>query len=392
LFASQERFFSDRQLLGTVQQTWTIPACYRVLGVDDHKECFLLSSRGQEQDVDQSPIFANGDGSGYYRTEYDQRLRDELTKELETGLHPAERIAMLGDEWALVRVGRLSIGNYLDVASQLKHERQRQVWGVVLTNLEYINDELIDEQDREHFRQFVRNLLAPVYRELKNASDPEQKALDGDLFAVLGVVGRDQQVMQEATQIATKALQDPGSVDPMLARNALPIATIQGDESLFNELVRKLKTTSDQLLRDRYMDALTHFERPELVEKALEVGVSGAIRNQDSTAYISRFLQNPATRGIAWKFVQTHWNQVEKTFTTSSGSYLVSGTGQFCDESAASNVSAFFKIHPVPASERALRQAVERINACVDLKKLQQTNLQSWLNDHSSSQTAAGGH
>jgi hypothetical protein len=43
----------------------------------------------------------------------------------------------------------------------------------------------------------------------------------------------------------------------------------------------------------------------------------------------------------------------------------------------------------VPASERALRQAVERINSCADLKKLQEANLQTWLNEHSGA-TAAG--
>jgi aminopeptidase N len=180
-------------------------------------------------------------------------------------------------------------------------------------------------------------------------------------------------------------------VDPLFADHALEIAATQGDEGLFNLITEKLKGTTDQVLRGRYMRALEHFEKPELTRKALELGVSGVIRNQDSTRYISNFLRNPATRNETWKFIQTHWNAVERTFTTSSGADIVHGAGQFCDEDAASNVSAFFKVHPVPASERRLRQAVEGINSCVELKKMQQANLQSWLADHSSAQSAAGG-
>jgi aminopeptidase N/puromycin-sensitive aminopeptidase len=394
LSVSQERFFSDRQLLGTSRQIWTVPVCTQAVAADSLESCFLLTGRGQETKISANvPIFANANGHGYYRTEYEPALRNQLTKQLETGLNPAERISMLGDEWALMRVGRLSISNYLDLAEQLKGERLRPVWNEVLTGIDYINDKLVTDADREQFRHFVSNLLNPVYHDLENATDPEEKALRADVFARLGIVGHDPQVMAEARGIAQKALQDPGSVDPLFARDALSIAAIDGDEALFNSIVEKLKGTTDQILRGRYMRALQHFEKPELVEKAMELGVSGAIRNQDAPRYIAGFLRNPATRTQAWSFVRKRWNEVSKDLTASlsSGSYLVSSAGQFCDADASSDVSAFFKVHPVPASERALRQALERINSCADLKKMQAPNLQSWLGEHGSTQTASSG-
>jgi aminopeptidase N/puromycin-sensitive aminopeptidase len=389
---SQERLFSDRQLLGTTQQIWTIPVCWRPLTQDSAGTCTLLSSRGQSNvGSAKAPIFPNADGHGYYRSEYEQALRDQLTKSLESALKPTERIFMLGDEWALMHVGRLSIGNYLDLVSYLKGERLRHVWQGPLDNIDYIYDVLITDQERDHFRQFVRNLMKPVYTQLANTSDPEEKALRADLFYRLGIIGRDPDVMAEAKQIAQKVLQDPASGDPLFAGPALEIAATQGDEKLFSQIVDALKATDDQILRRRYMDALSRFEKPELEEKALELGVSGAIRNQDSTSYIARFLRYPATRPVAWKFIQTHWNDVEKTFTTASGAALVANSGRFCDADAESRVSGFFKVHPVPAAERALRQTLERINSCVDLRKMQENNLQTWLVEHENSQTAAGG-
>jgi len=381
---SQERFFNDRQLLGTGQQAWTVPVCRKDLSPDSVTQCFVLQERGQQiRGSANEPIFANADGMGYYRSEYDQKLRDQLSKDLETRLTPADRISMLNDEWALVRVGRISISNYLDLISQLKGERLRQVWAGVLKNIEYINDRLLGASERAIFQPFVRNLLSPPYEALAEAKDPEEKALHADLFDVLGIVGRDPMVIAQARQLAKNSLQDPASVDPLLIGPALEIAAAQGDEALYQQIMQNLKGTTDQVMRGRYMDALMHFENPELTRQALALGVSAAIRNQDSTAYISGFVRNPYTRDEAWKFVQNHWNEVEKTFTPSSGSELVYSAGTFCDAEAASNVSAFFKVHTVPSSERTLRQAVERIKACADLKKIQGSNLQGWLSTHS---------
>jgi hypothetical protein len=42
-------------------------------------------------------------------------------------------------------------------------------------------------------------------------------------------------------------------------------------------------------------------------------------------------------------------------------------------------VQAFFTAHPAPAAERSLKQAVEQINYCVDLKTQQGPQLASWL-------------
>jgi aminopeptidase N/puromycin-sensitive aminopeptidase len=42
-------------------------------------------------------------------------------------------------------------------------------------------------------------------------------------------------------------------------------------------------------------------------------------------------------------------------------------------------VQSFFASHKVPATDRALRHAIEGINACIELRTLQEPNLKSWL-------------
>jgi aminopeptidase N/puromycin-sensitive aminopeptidase len=90
-------------------------------------------------------------------------------------------------------------------------------------------------------------------------------------------------------------------------------------------------------------------------------------------------LRIPANRDAAWKFIKTHWNQVQAEFTTEMGSYLVDGTGSFCSAEARDDVKNFFAAHPVPATDSTFRHALEHIDGCIELRRLQEPNLKKWL-------------
>jgi Mlc titration factor MtfA (ptsG expression regulator) len=61
------------------------------------------------------------------------------------------------------------------------------------------------------------------------------------------------------------------------------------------------------------------------------------------------------------------------------GGDLVGSTGSFCSAEARDDVKAFFAEHKVPDSEHALKHAVESINGCIELRKLQGPNLDKWM-------------
>jgi aminopeptidase N/puromycin-sensitive aminopeptidase len=45
------------------------------------------------------------------------------------------------------------------------------------------------------------------------------------------------------------------------------------------------------------------------------------------------------------------------------------------------DVKAFFASHKVPDTEHALQHAEESIDGCIELRKLQQPNLDKWIAD-----------
>jgi hypothetical protein len=113
------------------------------------------------------------------------------------------------------------------------------------------------------------------------------------------------------------------------------------------------------------------------------------VRNQDSALQFDIAMRIPENRDAAWKFVKTHWDQVQAEFTTAMGSYLVDGTGNFCSVEARDDVKSFFAAHPVPAADSALRHALEHIDGCIELRRAQEPNLKNGWRRRGSRRTGA---
>ena len=95
-------------------------------------------------------------------------------------------------------------------------------------------------------------------------------------------------------------------------------------------------------------------------------------------------MQNPAGTRSAWDFVRAHWGDIEKVGGGFTSGEVVASTSAFCDAGLRDEVQDFFATHKVPTAERRLKQAIERMNYCVDLKAQQTPQLSSWLEQHAS--------
>ena len=65
--------------------------------------------------------------------------------------------------------------------------------------------------------------------------------------------------------------------------------------------------------------------------------------------------------------------------STELGSGLAGVANYFCDETLRDDSQKFLADQKIPGSQRELANARERVNACIDLRKLQQSNLGEFL-------------
>jgi aminopeptidase N/puromycin-sensitive aminopeptidase len=197
----------------------------------------------------------------------------------------------------------------------------------------------------------------------------------------LGGVAHDPETEALARKLAEQALDDPLSVDPELAANALPVAAANGDSAFYDKVLEHLKTAKTPQQKSLYQQTLVAFTDPALVTRTLNYATSEA-RSQDADRIIGRVMRTPHAQKIAWDFVRSRWGGGEKSnsaFGGSSAGALVASTDTFCDSEMRDQVQQFFTSHPVPTAERRLKQALEEIGYCIDMKDRQGPQLASWL-------------
>src|SRR5204863_6634705 len=82
----------------------------------------------------------------------------------------------------------------------------------------------------------------------------------------------------------------------------------------------------------------------------------------------------------AWAFVKANWDTLTKSLGVFQGIPRIAGAvGAFCSREKKAEVEQFFKEHPVPAADRTLKQAFERIDNCAAVKERQSTPASTWL-------------
>jgi aminopeptidase N len=391
----QQRYFYDRAKFSAPgDQLWQVPLCLKSSAGSKGGKCELLTKKEQSLTLPgcSTWVLANAGATGYYRVGYQPEVAHALAKDAETALTPAERIALQADIWASVRVGREPVGDYLAFAQGLEADRNRAVLEDVLGRLNYIGQYLVSNSDRESYRAWLRQYLSPMLKDMgwdpKPGESDEQRTLRSRLYNALGFDARDPEVLAQSRKIADKYLDDPTSVDRELAAGAFGLAALNGDEAFFNRLMAGLKNPKSPEEYYGYLFTLARFGDPKLLQRTLDFSISPDVRSQDALGLLTSVMGNPAGEKLAWDFVQSHWDAVQRVGGPFASAQVVNATSNFCDAGMRDQVTDFFAAHKIEAAERTYRQTIERINNCVDLKSQQEPQLASWLGQHGA--TAGG--
>jgi hypothetical protein len=130
----------------------------------------------------------------------------------------------------------------------------------------------------------------------------------------------------------------------------------------------------------RFFTALTWFRDPALVKRTLGYALSPAVRSQDSGTLIGMLMARPWARDLAWEFTKEQWPALLQKLDIFQGiPAIVESFGAFCSATRAAEVKQFFASHPLPAVDRTVQQAVERIENCVALDERQSKPFAAWL-------------
>ncbi len=374
---------------------WQVPLVVRYAteaGEIREQRALLTAATGEVTLETPGPIqwvYANADAIGFYRLDPSLALLAGLLDHALPRLTPAERMALLEDQWALVRNGTSDIARFLRVLTAFGGECDFAVVDAIAGRLDFLGYRLVEEGDRPAFGRRVARLLGPRLAELGWEPAPGEDQATGarraTVVAALGDTARLPEVLAEAERRQPAEAKDPRAIDPNLAGVIVRLAARRGNAARFDAYLatyraRKAAHAPPQESA-RYLYALAVFEAPDLVCRVLDLCLEGDVVPQEQLGIVlQQLLGQRAAREETWRFVKANWKAIQSKLGPMGLSRLVRATAGLPVE-LRDDVAAFFAANPVEEAKRALAQALESLDLDAELKRREGGRLAAWLRE-----------
>jgi puromycin-sensitive aminopeptidase len=285
---------------------------------------------------------------------------------VQSALTAAERLALVGNQWALVKAGQIAVDQFLGMLAGFGGETDRAVLAAIAERLGWMSTHLVEDAARPDFERFTDRFFRPHLDALGWEARPDDTADDRLRRAIaigaLGELAGANDVSAEAQRRLARYLQDPRSIDPNLASVVVGIAARSGDAALYQRyLERKRAAASDPEEEQRFLFGLTAFEHPELVQRTLSLTVSDEVRPQDRAHLFARLLGTRAARLSAWSFVRDRWASITAQLDPMLQQNVVRGLAQLTPEPVASEVRGFLPARATEETRETIAQTVEQL-------------------------------
>ena len=352
------------------QTRWHVPVRFGH-ETDGNAARLMMTDRSAETAIPGSPadgwIKVNAGATGFYRVQYQGDELTHLTNGVRRGqLSPSDRLGLLDDTYALARARLVPATQFLDLASAYDADEDYSVWAALAGHLGGIESLLSDEPFIDAYRAWARSLTEKVVSSVgwdPTGAEPHLRTLLRS--TVLGQAGGfgDTAVLEEAARRFGAYLQDESTLRPDIRGVVYSLAAEGGDTETFEIVRRMARDATFQEEMVRFQLALTHFQDPALIDRALGLVLSDEVRSQDSPRLLIGIAANPRGRRAAWDYLKDNWDEFNRRY--GGGGFavmrLVSIPGAFATTEAKEDVERFFTNHPVPSATRTIQQSLERI-------------------------------
>ena len=371
----QQRFFADPDAREESPPTiWPTPVVIKYgAGGSVHETRVLIEHGEQTVPLPEADwFFPNADGAGFFRFALDDASLARLVKVVQTALNPAERLALVGNQWALVRACKADVGQFLTLLSGFRTETDRAVLAAITERLSWLGTHAVDDAARPAFERFAGDFLRPHVAAMGWDPRPGESADDrlrrATAIAALGELAGDADVAAEAEARLGHYLADPSSLDANLASAVVGIAARRGDAALYERyLEHKRAAANDPEDEQRFLLGLTAFEEAELVDRSLAMTLTDEVRPQDRAHLYARLLGHRSARQAAWRFVRERWDDLAGHLDPMLQQNIVRALAQLTPAEIADEVLAFLPSRATDETRETVAQTIEqlRIDAAV---------------------------
>ncbi len=365
----QRRFFADPEAAAPAQPPrWPVPLVLRIgtAGGVRTERHLLDGAEGALALPGARWIFPNGGGAGFYRFALDDGAISRLAGAI-AELAPEERLALVGNQWALTKAGVSSIAQFVTLLAGFADECDRAVIDAIAERLAWLYVHVVGDEDQPAFARLVERLFAPGFARLGWDAAPGESADDrmrrATLVGALGRLARVPAVVAETRVRLERYLTDRRTLDPNLVPTVAVLTARDGDPGLYERYLARKRASAldDPEEEERFLFALASFEDPALVARTLALTFTDDVRPQDRAFVLARLLGGRATRLAAWAFVRDHWDARILTMDPMLRQYVIRALASLTPAAVASEVGDFLAAHVTDETRETTAQAREQL-------------------------------
>ncbi len=354
---------------------WQVPVRIRTSGESSTTSILLDSPETHLTTGEAHIMSANADGSGFYRVQLSDSIRQRIIGQKGQGLNAPERHAFIDDAWALTLAGRYEASSYLLAAESFASDTDLTVWQALSVGFDGLTH-FVDDDAQSVLRTRIANAVRPMADTLGMTPDMSNndrtRELRATLIRLMGAVADDAATVAECRNLI-------GHVDPTVAAAALFGVAHHGDADDYQHIRDAWLNADDPQSEQRNLRSLADFPDPDLVAATLSDTLDGRIRSQDGPYLIRRALTNRHAGLMAWEFVETNWTEINTTFPSNSISRMLEGIIALDTPDLAKRVSGFLASHPVPQGDKQISQHLETQQINIAARQRETARFSAWI-------------
>lgn len=321
----------------------------------------------------------NADHAAFFHTVYDSRLLSRLLDAVRTPASRAscpllgvnDRLGLVGDVAAGVRIGLTSSSDLLTLLWAMRFETDYNVWVAMADAVMHVHTvaAAVSDAAGDAVMQFVSRLFAHVVEyvgwDVKTSDDPNTPLLR-TLVLRLACVAGDKAAVDEALRRFDAYVTSGAALTPDLKTVVYNTAASHGGAERWNALYKLFKAEESSEELRRLLAALGRAADAALLQQALDMVFRDEVRGQDAVFVFTAIASNMGEAGkrLAWKTLSERWDECHVRY--GGDNFLWSGivgaaTGYFSTRADAEMVAAFFETHPAGSAARKVKQSLEAI-------------------------------
>ncbi len=355
----QERFYLN-PAAKKVDAVWPIPL------LADGLELTVLDKPEQQLKPPAADFVLNHNRTSFFRALYDSEQLHQLAQAVKAGkLNELDRLGLLSDAFEAAKAGYGPSVDALELLEAYREEDSTVVWDIISSGLGSLRVVMDDDAVRSGLKPYVQKL---TLKQLERLGWEERKAdshFDRLLRpTVLGLAsyGENPAVVAEAKQ-RFKAMQRPEDVHPDLRGVVYGTVARIGGKAEFDKLLALHNDSTNSEERVTLAGALTGFEQPALIKRALQQVTGSEVRLQDAPYWVAYSFMNRHARQLTWQWLQSHWDWLVKNMGSDLSFFRmpIYAARGYSDTAFLPEFKAFFEKRMSPSFERPVNQAIETI-------------------------------